>query len=219
MNKHFFLDGYSISTDTLANVERMHIFINNINKTLFKSNGKVVLIPYFKGKIKEDSGVSGIVLGDNSHFTCHTFCYKNTYFLDYFGNEENHEIAKKMVLDAFPTKDIDLCNDNKDIDGKFGKHIIIRNNNELTFHEGKKLVSNILKEIDMTPIYNVITQEKSKTEFDLLQPIAESHISIHRTGKETVIDAFSCKYFNEEKLLKILNTKKYQKINRGIRYK
>ncbi len=217
-SKHFFLDGYNINSELLSNVERMHIFIDNINKIIFNNKGKVVIIPYFKGKIKEDGGVSGIILGDNSHFTCHTFCYKNTYFLDYFGAEKNHNNIKNMALDIYPTKDYDLCQKN-DIEGKFGKHIIIRDANTLTFNESKKLIDNILTEIEMTPIREVIENKKNEYEYDLLQPIAESHISIHREKEKTTIDTFSCKWFDEEKLLNITKSKKYIKVNRGIKYK
>ena len=78
IKKHLFFDGYSIEQRELEIVGKVNLFLENINKFFFNSKGKIVLIPYFDGKVKLDGGVSGIVLGDNRHFTVHTFCYKNT---------------------------------------------------------------------------------------------------------------------------------------------
>ena len=217
---HFFFDGYSLPESKLADVGRVHFFVNNINKYIFDNKGKVVLIPYFNGKIKEDGGVSAVLLGENFHFTCHTFCYKNTMFIDYFGDKSKHGAVQDLILDTFPTTDYDLCKDNQDIKGNFGKHIIIRPASMVSFDEAKNLVSRILTDIDMTPINDVIASQTSDEQFDILQPIAESHISFHRNGGQMVVDAFSCKYFDEAKLLSLLdNPKDYTEINRGIRYK
>jgi len=218
--EHFFFDGYSIDEKELANVGKVHFFIQNINKYIFKNKGKIVLIPYFNGKIKSDGGVSGIVIGENFHFTCHTFCYKNTMFIDYFGDKTKQRDVHDLILDSFPTDDYDLCKNNQNIKGNFGKHIIIRPASAISFEEAKKLTSVILKEIDMTPINNLITHQTSENQFDILQPIAESHISFHRTNDKMVVDAFSCKYFDEKKLLSLLdNPETYTEINRGIRFK
>lgn len=217
---HFFFDGYSIDERELANVGKVKLFMDNINKCIFNENGKLVLIPYFDGKVKDDGGVSGIILGDNSHFTCHTFCYKNTMFIDYFGDKSKHSDVKDLILDSFSTDDFDLCNGNDDIKGNFGKHIIVRPQSVISFEEAKRIVSTILTEIDMTPINELITRKSSDCQFDVIQPIAESHISFHRDGDEMVVDAFSCKYFDEKKLLSILDSSdNYIEINRGIRFK
>ena len=218
MNEHFFLDGYDIDTNILANVENMNKLLNDINKLFFDGNGVVVLIPYFNGKIKEDGGVSGIVLGNNSHFTCHTFCFKNTMFVDYFGRVNDFDSVKSLVLDVYSTNDYDLCDDKNNIDGNFGKHIIIKDVNLLSFDDSKKLISNILIDIEMTPINDVIINYVDDKHFDLLQPIAESHISIHRNDNNVVIDAFSCKWFDENKLLKLVNSNTFDKICRGVKY-
>ncbi len=217
---HFFFDGYSIAEKELADVSKVHFFVQNINKYIFGNKGKIVLIPYFNGKIKADGGVSGIVLGQNFHFTCHTFCYKNTMFIDYFGDRSKQTDVQDLILDTFPTDDYDLCKGNQDIKGNFGKHIIVRPASAVSFDEAKKLVSTILSEIDMTSINSLITHQTSENQFDILQPIAESHISFHRANDEMVVDAFSCKYFDEKKLLSLLNSpEEYTEVNRGIRFK
>ena len=219
MNKHFFFDGYELTEKTLSNIDNMKELTNNINKLFFNNKGEIILIPYFNGKIKTDGGVSGIVIGPNSHFTCHTFCYKSAMFIDYYGDKKNHEKIKNEVLKIYSTNDYDLCINNKDIKGNFGKHIITKLKDKLTYNEGIKLIKQILKDIDMTPINETITYKIDDINFDLIQPIAESHISIHQTNKSTMIDVFSCKYFDEQKLLNLLKTTDYIEINRGIKYK
>lgn len=219
---HFFFDGYSLEEKELANVGKVHLFLENINKYIFKGKGKIVLIPYFNGKIKLDGGVSGVVIGENFHFTCHTFCYKNTMFIDYFGDKKKNDDVQGLILDTFPTEDFDLCKKNQDMVGKFGKHIIVRPQSTISFDEAKKMVSLILQEIEMTPINGLITSQTSATQFDILQPIAESHIAFHRTKEGLVVDAFSCKYFDEKKLLSLLNEtnqENIREIQRGIRFK
>lgn len=219
MNKHFFLDGYNVNTDILSDVDKMNKLLNEINRLYFNNQGHIVLIPYFDGKIKEDGGVSGIVLGNNSHFTCHTFCYKNAMFVDYYGNLNNFTDILNNVLMVYPTDDYDLCNGNNNQDGNFGKHIIIEKNSHFNFDEAKKLIANILKDIQMTPINDVIINYIDDKNFDLLQPIAESHISIHQSEFNVVIDAFSCKWFDEDKLLKLVKSDSYFKVCRGVKYK
>lgn len=222
IKKHLFFDGYSIEQKELENPKKINLFLENINDDFFKGKGEIVLIPYFNGKIKSDGGVSGIILGDNKHFTVHTFCYKNTVFIDYFGSEngDEKEEMQKRILKQFRTNDYDLCDNNDKVIGKFGKHIIIKPDNMISFNEATGLVEQVLKDIEMTPINNQIINYVNEDKYDILQPIAESHISFHRVNNVMVIDAFSCKYFEEQKLLKVLkNSKNYVQINRGIRYK
>lgn len=217
--KHFFFDGYSLDEKTLASVENMESLIKTINEKYFNNHGIIKIIPYFNGKVAADGGVSGIILGHNSHFTCHTFCYKETVFIDYFGLTNNHAEVKKDILKVYPTNDYDLCINNKDIKGNFGKHIIVEKKHPFTYDEGINLIKQILIDIEMTPVCDIIGNQIDDKCFDLLQIIAESHISIHQTNDKTVIDTFSCKYFDEKKLLKLLNAQEYKEINRGIKYK
>ena len=215
-NRHFFFDGYNIETDVLSSINNMKKITEIINQKYFNNQGKIILIPYFNGKIKEDGGVSGIVLGNNSHFTCHTFCYKNALFIDYYGKD--NDTILKDILTIYNTDDYDLCANNQNQKGNFGKHIIVENSLPMNIDEGISLIKKILIDIDMTPINDIIINKIDNYNFDLIQPIAESHISIHKTNDKTTIDVFSCKYFDEQKLLTILNCKDYIEINRGIKY-
>ena len=219
MSEHFFFDGYDLSTDVLSSVDNMEKLLNIINKKYFSDKGVVKLIPYFDGKIEKDGGVSGIILGKNKHFTCHTFCYRHAMFVDYFGKERNFDGVLKELLSIYDTKNYDLCDKNINIDGNFGKHMIFNKLNPISFDSGKKLIEKILCDIEMTPINDVIINYIDDEHYDLLQPIAESHISIHRKGNNMVLDAFSCKWFDETKLASILNSFNYEKVCRGVKYK
>lgn len=219
MSEHFFLDGYGVESSELSSVDNMEKLLDVVNKKYCNDKGSITLIPYFDGKIKEDGGVSGIIIGNNMHFTCHTFCYKKAMFVDYFGNNDNFDGIKESVLNVYPTDDFDLCNDNKNLDGNFGKHLIFKNLNGLSFDNARILIEKILSDIGMTPINDVITNYTDEECFDLLQPIAESHISIHRKGNNMVLDVFSCKWFDEAKLSSLLNSFDYEKVCRGVKYK
>ena len=217
--KHFFFDGYDYNEQELSSVNNMEALINTINQKYFNSQGIIKIIPYFNGKVPADGGVSGTILGQNSHFTCHTFCYQKTLFIDYFGPLANHEKVKADILAVYPTSDYDLCTNNQNLIGNFGKHIIVEKDNPFTYLEALNLIKKILIDIEMTPICDTITRKTDDTNFDMLQVIAESHISIHQAANKTAIDTFSCKYFDEQKLLALLGTNDYQEIIRGVKYK
>ena len=219
MNAHFFLDCYEVNEELLASVDNMKYLLTQVNKKYFNGAGNIILIPYFCGKVKADGGISGIILGNNCHFTCHTFCYKNAMFVDYFDMNKNFDTLKSEILNVYKTEDYDLCMENGNIDGNFGKHLIFDNIGVLSFDTSKKLIETILKDIEMTPINDVIINYRDEEHYDLLQPIAESHISIHRHEDKMVLDAFSCKWFDEVKIATLVNSFDYKKICRGVKYK
>jgi S-adenosylmethionine/arginine decarboxylase-like enzyme len=215
---NIFFDGYNIKEDKLDNQDKIIEFLNILNSNFFNNKGKITIVPYFNGKVKRMGGISATILGDNFHFTCHTFCYLETVFIDYYGNDINEENLIKMILNFFPTSDYDLCKDNNGIKGKFGKQIIITCEESLNFNNGKSVINNILKSIEMTPIYDLLTNYKNEEDFDLLQLIAESHIAIHKKEQYVRIDVFSCKDFDESKIFKLLknNSNNLEIVNRGI---
>ena len=217
VNNHLFYDGYNLDNKVIGDPTFVNDLLKEINKNVFEDKGKIQLLPYFNGKVKTDGGVSGIILGNGFHFTCHTFSYKNTVFVDYFGDNEKKDKVLEILLNYFDTDDYDLGS--KDKVGNFGKHIIVRSS-AISFSDAEKLVKTILKEIDMTPITDLIVNKTSEYSFDVLQPIAESHISIHRNGDEMVIDAFSCKYFDVLKFIDLIGKDlDYIEVNRGLKYR
>lgn len=70
----------------------------------------------------------------------------------------------------------------------------------------------------MTPIYDLLINYSNEENYDLLQVIAESHISIHKKDKKAEIDVFSCKNYEEKNILKLIenNECNIKIINRGI---
>lgn len=217
VRNHLFYDGYDLENELLENPEFIKNIMEQINQKVFDNRGLISILPYFDGKIKKDGGVSGIIIGDNFHFTCHTFSFKNTVFVDYFGDEAKKEIIQDILFNVFDTKNYDMGS--KNIKGNFGKHIIM-SPKPLNLNESIKMIETILKEIDMTPITKMIINKKDDFNFDILQPIAESHISIHRIDEQMVVDAFSCKYFDVNKLLELFKiSSDYIEVNRGLKYK
>ncbi|MBR3280448.1 MAG: S-adenosylmethionine decarboxylase [Clostridia bacterium] len=217
---HHFFDGYEIDNNLLKNEKLINKLIKEINETVFNKKGKAQIISYFNGKVKEDGGISCVILGANCHFSCHTFCYKNTVFIDYFGKANFEKCILPIILKYFPTTKFDLCNGNTQ-KGKFGKHIIIENMPGLTFKQAENLIGNIVKEIKMTKISSPFFIYLDNNNYDIIQPIAESHISIHKDKSNINIDVFSCKNYDEKIILKLLDIKKenIKKIQRGIYYK
>lgn len=217
----FFCDGYDIDNDLLNDVSLINDFVMEVKKTINDDKGKIVLIPYFNGKVKEDGGISVIILGDGFHFTCHTFSYKKTAFFDCYCEYNIDEKLLPIIIKYFNVHDYDLCKDNSEKTGNFGKHVIIKKCKKMGYDESIQLVKDIIKKIKMTPIYDIITNYKDEDNFDILEPIAESHISVHCVKGKMFIDIFSCKTFNENEVLSLLPDKTLITINvnRGIKYK
>ena len=217
IKNHLFYDGYDLDNKKLEEIKYISEFIKDINKTIFNSIGEISIIPYFDGKVKLDGGISGIIIGPNFHFTCHTFCFKKTVFIDYYGDDKLKDVLFQKILKTFKTNNYDLGS--KDTPGNFGKHIIIESQ-PISFNEGTKIVNTILEIIKMTSISELLISKTDNDSFDILQPIAESHISLHQHNNILIMDVFSCKDFNTEDVLQIINNIKNIKIvNRGIQYK
>ena len=217
VDNHLFYDGYDIDNKLLSNLEFISNLVQLISKEIFGNSGIITVIPYFDGKVREDGGISAIILGNNFHFTCHTFCYKNTVFVDYYGDDSKKEDLKCILLDVFNTNNFDMGS--KDVKGNFGKHIIIKPHT-LSFDEAISMSKRILVDINVTPITNLLTSKTDDNNFDILQPIAESHISFHRSNDEMVVDAFSCKDFDTDGFLRLFNyPKDCVEVHRGLQYK
>ena len=216
---HVMYDVYAINNDLISKDKFMYDFLGQTNKTIFNNQCLQTIVPYFNGKVKVMGGVSGMLLGDNMHFTCHTFSYLNCVFIDYFGDEKNGDAVKFLIDDTFKTQDYSYCDDNENKKGNFGKHLIITTNNIKGFIFYQNQIKNILRDIEMTPIHSLLSRQVDEETFDLLQLIAESHISIHANGQIAYIDVFSCKDFDEQKVMnlfpKILDAKI---VNRGISF-
>ena len=202
----------------LKDMKKIKNFFEDIKKEFgINENCKIHLIPYFHCKDKGMEGISAILLANNFHFTCHTFSSKETLFIDCFGNAINSDKLTKKILQYYPTNNYDLCNNKQDIDDIDLEFL----NDVIKYEKAKKLIREILHTIKMTKISELFEIKNSDYEYDLLQPIAESHISIHCHLGITYIDIFSCKTFDENTILNVLNFKNFdiKTIERGIYFK
>ncbi len=215
--QHFFFDGYDIDNKILSDSNYISKFFNNFIDKFAIRNAKLTLIPYFDGKTKQDGGISGVLLGDGFHFTCHTFCYKKTLFIDCFGLNQSEKELLDFILEYFNTPKFDLCNNNHNKKGCFGKHIVIENSIAIDYNSSIKLIDMIIKDIGMTPISDIQTNCRNQNVFDIIQPIAESHIAIHALPQKFVADIFSCKPFEENKFLSLFDfSENIYQIQRGV---
>ena len=86
---------------------------------------------------------------------------------------------------------------------------------KIDYQKALILIDKIIENIDMHPIYKKIYSSYEHG-YDILIPIAESHISIH-CHDDCIIDVFSCNTFDDSKIIKLLN-KIYsiQSVERGV---
>jgi len=214
-NCHFFFDGYEIQIDKLNDNELISKLLSDINTIFLNNKGECVIIPCFDNKDLLDNGISGIVLGNDFHFTCHTFCNRNTIFVDLYSRKNiDNDIIINTLNKYFEVKKFDLCTDNK-ITGKFGKHIILKTDT-IKYEKALILIDKIIENINMHPIHEKICSI-FKNGYDILRPIAESHVSIHCHDDDCIIDVFSCNNFDEKKIIEILNEiYSIRSVERGI---
>lgn len=214
-NYHFFFDGYEIPIDKLNDTEIISKLLLDINTVFLNNEGEAVIIPCFGNKDLLDDGISGIILGDGFHFTCHTFSNKNTIFVDLFSTKKiDNESIIKILNKYFEVKKYDLCTNNKTT-GKFGKHIILKTD-IIEYKNALNLIDKIIDDINMHPIHEKIFLI-SKNGYDILRPIAESHVSIHCHKGDCILDVFSCNSFDEKKIIENLNNVySIMSVERGI---
>ena len=211
---HFFFDGYEIQNDKLDNIEIVSKLLSDINSFFLNGKGRCITIPYFGNRDLLDDGISGIVLGNNFHFTCHTYNNMNTVFVDLYNGKaiNSHEIINTLNKYFEPNK-YDLCINNE-LSGKFGKHVIIQTD-KIDYQKALILIDKITENIDMHPIHEKICSV-FEGKYDILIPIAESHVSIH-CHDNCIIDIFSCNTFDEKKVVELLgNIQSISLVERGV---
>ena len=216
VKEHLFYDGYDLDSTKLKDLDYIKEFLNEINSKVFNNIGTINLIPYFNGKIEEDGGISGVIIGKEFHFTCHTFCYKNTVFIDYYGIGFKDEVFN-LINKYFDTKNYDLCDTN--MLGNFGKHLII-GSSPVSISEAKDKINQIIESINMTPISEFMLDKEDDYNYDVIKLIAESHISFHQHNDSLIIDVFSCKSFEVNKVLELFsNYTDVRIVGRGALFK
>lgn len=212
---HFFFDGYEIQNDKLDNIEIISKLLDDINSLYINGKGQCITIPYFGNKDSLDDGISGIVLGNDFHFTCHTYSNMNTVFVDLYNGKiiNNNNTIINTLNKYFETNKFDLCVNNELL-GKFGKHVIIQTD-KIDYQKALILIDKIIENIDMHPIHEKICSV-FEDKYDILRPIAESHVSIH-CHDNCIIDIFSCNTFDEKKIIELLsNIHSISSVERGV---
>ena len=216
MNKKaisYMYDGQKLSNLYMDNVTKFKEFMNLINEKHIK--GSLTIIPYFEGKVKEDSGITGCIVGNGKHFTCHTFCYKGNVYIDCFNIlPVNYEELEKEVKNHYSADNYNeyFINESNKISfnkqNKFGKHLILKTNNDIEIEIAKTIINKLLIKINMTPIHDLIIN-KHDLGYDLLQIIAESHISCHKKNNLIYFDIFSCNDFSTKDVQEIFKSYEY----------
>lgn len=218
---HVMYDGYDGDPNKLADVEGVY----NLCYTLAKElgiGGKEALhvIPYFKGLVPEDSGVSALFVFPQGHFTVHTFDKKGTVFVDFavIGKEIANpaEAIQRAMRSTFEIKRDEIflrgtnpVDDPAEIPSAFGPHLTFGGQlspDQMSLDWIYDFLEKIPKAIGMTPIAppRVIrsTTPEGLTYRDGMAVIAESHITIHVDDSGTFFfDIFSCKAFDIESFM------------------
>lgn len=215
--KHITLDCYGASQHSLNNLTIIYQLLNELAYEYeLEPIAPPHLIPYYYGRVKEDSGISAYVLLKGGHITIHTFPIRECYFIDVFTMKDvNEDEIYEYFLDNLPfskknsnfevinriDNTFDMLPYSSDID--FGPHLMtkIESNKEQTMESIFDFLEKIVIDINMDPIIRacVIKNRTENPEFiSGIIIIAQSHIAIHYDTKTRLIysDIFSCAPFD-----------------------
>lgn len=200
----------------LNNAMDIYNFLDSIVEICnLKAVNKPYIIPYYYGKVKNDEGISCLQLLEDGYMTFHVFEHRR---IAYFDLRTKVKVDKQIILDQLTkfakSKKFYICGDNKsdtNLADKqvFGPHNFIKLKiNEFKVDDMIKLLNEIVKGIGMTPITSTFVESNY-----VIRLIAESHIAITKEKNHILIDIFSCKEYDNNKLLKTLK-KKYEIIEK-----
>lgn len=208
---HKCFDLYGAGREDLESIPKMLSLLSEIQRRFFASRGSTEIIPLLDRNAPKpiNNGISGIVLTKAGHFTCHTFSMRDVAFIDLFSAHEDFTQDKisdeieALLIDLYPSARIVPCTEN--LGAGFGRHVMIESRIPLGHEQGYEMVRAIMHTINMHDL-SACKIEVGEDYYDLLQPITESHISIHRTADNKLyIDVFSCRDFSIESLNKVID--------------
>lgn len=214
--KHFCIDGYKADRDALAEIDKMSKLLGLIGDQYFVDSYQMRTIPSLQNANYKLDGVSGVILGLGAHFTLHTFSNIGAFFMDYYGDcaTQAMKAVPQQLQNVFEPLRIDACESHRR-SGNFGRHLVFERR-PLEFSQAFALVKEIVTTINMTPLGQALSQQ-SDDSYSIIQPIAESHISVHQSPEQpTRIDIFSCRYFDDTELWQLVGAKPKIEIQRGI---
>ncbi len=224
---HVMYDGYDGDTDKMADMARVYETAYALAKKLgIESLDRPYTIPYFDGKIPEDSGVSACWLFPGGHLTIHTFDKKKSVFVDVammnYRGDFAVDIVRVSMRAAFGVaRDESFLRGSNPVEHPdviptaFGPHLTFNgrlNPSQRNLDWIYGFLEAIPLEIGMTPISTPTVLkpkgEDGQRQWDGLAIIAESHIAIHaRPDGGFYFDIFSCKAFDTDAFLQLAREK------------
>lgn len=200
---HLFLDGYGSPQKLAEDAVAMTHFLQDIKDSMFHGSGEMRIVPIIGGTKPQNDGVSGIVLASGGHFTCHTFSQRGIFFADAISIRRfEREPIKAVTEEHLRPQTLKLCQADSDAPG-FGRHLILHIPRR-TPAESHEIISAIVSAIHMTNLCERMEIVKPEN-FSIIQPITESHISLHSVGPNAILDVFSCKDFSPDDVLRTLH--------------
>lgn len=216
---HLTADGYISSTSQLANEQLLKDFFQQID-----TNALTKIIVYEDPIYEEMNGVTGVLLAPGMHTTVHTYTHKNKacYFFDFFNyqpllHERSRDIleekyAPKLYISSLVKRTTEVQNETFESfytppSNYYGPHLMIEAISDIY---PMKTVAIVIEEylwrlptlIGMHPLTAPHLVESAEW-ISGIRVIAESHISVHveKATGNIFFDIFSCKGFEEEKVL------------------
>ena len=223
--KHITLDCYGGMQHLLNNMTTIYQLLNEVGYRFdLDPIAPPHIIPYYYGRVKEDSGITAYVLLRGGHITIHTFPFRECYFVDIFMPKDFDE---KEVYDYFfDTLPFDKKSSNMEVidrthntfdilpysaDIDFGPHLMstIETKEDLTMDKMFDFLERIVKDINMDPIIRAVTIKDQIDHPKYLSGIiiiAQSHIAVHYDidKKRAFADIFSCAPFDYQEVGEII---------------
>lgn len=207
---HLCLDVYGIGKAAAEDKGKICRLLEQLNDRLFDSRGMIQVIPVLDENPKpENNGINGIVNSELGHFTIHTFSQRGVAFLDLMltdGVDDNAFSGVMRVLRhnfSFEHVDHILSADGLKPKG-FGTHLILEID-KLDLNQSLMLPAQIIDVIKMVPLAPQ-SAIMGSLGYGIIQPITESHISVHGLHKSgrMHMDIFSCKPFEVGQVFNLL---------------
>lgn len=220
MAQHLMMDGFRGSRSEMENVQGIYDLMSTLPSIIgAKAVMPPFVLPYFDGSNPDDGGVSAFIMLERGHATLHTFSTRRCSFFDALAPEAfDAELVAQHVNDAMGHRDHDtfLARRGGPLqvqqpgglapDKDFGPHLMI----DVQGYEGPSdmdgvfaLLDTLPEKVSMTPIIRPYVIRTGPF-LSAMTMIAESHIAMHLVPGSALIDVFSCKFFDVDRVLPIL---------------